>query len=523
MKFRNVLPVVIVMLAVVARLVPGPRTIDDSYITFRYARNILVGDGFVYNPGERVLGTTTPLYTGVMVILGAVSGGPDAPFAQLAWLLNAGLDGLTCLLLLKLGKQLNVVWAGRAAAVVWAVLPYSVTFAIGGLETSLLVLLMTGAMLSFIQSRFTAASGLAAAAMLTRPDALLLIGPLVLARLLTAENLPFYRMTRQQNPSSGLSWQELAVFGLPGLAWALFAWGYFGSPLPHSITAKAAAYRLDDLEALIRFLQHYAAPFMAELTFGARWIMLGLFLYPFLFLVGSRALVRQSPQLWPWLIYPWLYFGVYAAANPLVFRWYLTPPLPAYIFGILAGLQHILGLAAVKSAPTVARTHWSMALRQAAMFVPVLFVLNGWEAKPDHGLGGPAPQMAWYELELTYRQAAASLRADPSIRPDAVLAAGDVGVLGFDTDLPILDTVGLISPEAVAYYPTESEYYVNAYAISPDLILDHKPDLVILLEVYAREGLFKNGEFLESYRLREKIDTTIYGSDGMLIFERVVP
>ena len=36
---------------------------DDAFITYRYARNISNGLGFVYNYGEKVLGTTTPLFT----------------------------------------------------------------------------------------------------------------------------------------------------------------------------------------------------------------------------------------------------------------------------------------------------------------------------------------------------------------------------------------------------------------------------------------------------------------------------
>ncbi|MCC6188386.1 MAG: hypothetical protein IT318_05100, partial [Anaerolineales bacterium] len=47
-------------LALAARLLAGPRTIDDAFITFRYARNLLAGSGLVFNPGENVLGTTTP-------------------------------------------------------------------------------------------------------------------------------------------------------------------------------------------------------------------------------------------------------------------------------------------------------------------------------------------------------------------------------------------------------------------------------------------------------------------------------
>jgi hypothetical protein len=46
------LPLAIFLLALGARLLPGARTIDDSYITYRYVQNILAGNGFVYNPGE---------------------------------------------------------------------------------------------------------------------------------------------------------------------------------------------------------------------------------------------------------------------------------------------------------------------------------------------------------------------------------------------------------------------------------------------------------------------------------------
>lgn len=61
---------------------------DDAYITYRYARNIATGHGFVYNGGEAVLGTTTPLYTLLLAGLAHVS--PDLVlgshvFGVLAW------------------------------------------------------------------------------------------------------------------------------------------------------------------------------------------------------------------------------------------------------------------------------------------------------------------------------------------------------------------------------------------------------------------------------------------------------
>ena len=150
--------------------------------------------------------------------------------------------------------------------------------------------------------------------------------------------------------------------------------------------------------------------------------------------------------------------------------------------------------------------------------MPFTLTIRGWVLRPDHGIDRPAPEMAWYKLELLYKQAAQTLSSD--LNPDTVLAAGDVGVLGYSTSARILDTVGLNSVETLKYYPLDSSYYVINYAVPPDLILDNLPDFIVLLEVYGRNGLFKDQYFWENYSLLEKIPTDIYSSDGMLIFAR---
>ena len=95
-----------------------------------------------------------------------------------------------------------------------------------------------------------------------------------------------------------------------------------------------------------------------------------------------------------------------------------------------------------------------------------------------------------------------------------------MGVLGFYTPGRILDTVGLNSPVSTRYYPLPPDQYVINYAIPAQLILDQRPDFMVILEVYGRNTLMKNAQFLQQYQLLEKIDTDLYGSEGMLIFER---
>jgi 4-amino-4-deoxy-L-arabinose transferase-like glycosyltransferase len=57
----------------------GPQPIDDAFITYRYARSLTSGAGFVYNLGEKVLGTTTPLYTLILSAFAFIFGSRSIP------------------------------------------------------------------------------------------------------------------------------------------------------------------------------------------------------------------------------------------------------------------------------------------------------------------------------------------------------------------------------------------------------------------------------------------------------------
>jgi len=525
------LTALIVLLALAARLIPGPRTIDDSYITFRYARNLLAGEGFVYNPGQPVQGTTTPLYTFMMAGIGLLTGGAEANFPLNALVLNALADAATCFLLIRLGRRTGAEWPGLAAALAWAVAPFSVTFAIGGLETSVYVLLLTGLALAYAEQRRALTGLLGALAILTRPDAVILVGPLILDRLVRA-------VRKTDEP---LSARELLAFLAPTLGWAAFAALTFGSPIPHSVQAKAGAYILPANDALIRLIQHYATPFMEQNLLGsALAVGLGLVLYPFLYMIGARRIYRREARLLGWLLYPALYFITFALPNPLIFRWYLTPPLPVYFFGILAGVETLVmgknwySVSGMRDSatppsspvnPNTELTNTALPKRRTRLILlgfllilPTLLLLTEWRIHPDHGLNRPAPEMAWYKLELLYRQAADFLA--PQMSPGDVLAAGDVGVLGYYTPARILDTVGLNSPETLAYYPLDPKYYVINYAVAPDLITDQQPDWVVILEVYGRLGLLPDLRFQAQYELVKTLDTDIYGSEGMLIYRK---
>jgi hypothetical protein len=490
------------LLAIVVRVMAGPRVIDDAYILFRYAQNLLAGNGFVFNPGEPVFGITTPLFGGLLAALAAVSGGTGAPFPSLALGVNAVADAGTCWLLIALGRRLDRPTAGILAALVWAVAPMSVTFAIGGMETSVFILLMTATLYFHSSRRPVAAAGFAGLSLITRPEALILVVLLVLERIRQAWST---RRTAGAYPPVRLS--EVAAFLAPVGGWALLGWIAYGSPIPQSIVAKAAAYHLPAEAGFVRLLQHFATPFLEELAFGPSAIAVGIVLYLVLFSLGAMTTIRLRAETWPIFAYPAAYFLAFSIANPLIFRWYLAPPLPMFILGIFVG---VVRLAADLRRPALAWAFGAAAL---------LLTLNGWTLRPDSGPMRPAPQMAFVGLEELYTDVGRRLNA--VVAPHEVVAAGDIGAIGFFSQARILDLLGLISPQVVPYYPLPDEDYVINFAVSSQAIEDLRPDYVVILEVYGRETVLQDPGFLHAYRLLETVPTGLYGSRGMLVFQRM--
>jgi hypothetical protein len=339
-RTKILLGILIAVLAFSARILPGPRTIDDAFITFRYARNLLEGNGPVFNPGQRVLGSTTPLYMGILAAVALPLGGSAAPFPEIALLINAFADALTCLLLIRVGSSLHSPAAGWAAALLWAVSPMSVTFAAGGLETSVYILLLISVLYCRLRGKLNAMSVLAGLAFLTRPDALILVA-LIWAELA-------FSFLRQNGFRTGLGklFRASLPFLLIVIGWSTFAVFYYGTLLPNSMLAKSVVYRMGPGAGLIRMIQQYGTPFFEQLTFGSRILIITGPLYLFLSILGiySAEKLRPGAGAAAGLAFPWLYFVVFSAANPLIFRWYLAPPLPFLFLSIFVGLATLLGL-----------------------------------------------------------------------------------------------------------------------------------------------------------------------------------
>jgi hypothetical protein len=498
-------------LAFLLRLIPGPRIVDDAYITFRYARNVIAGHGLVYNVGEPVLGTTTPLYTTLLASLSAVLGMDDLPV--LAWIVNALVDAVGVALVGWLGRRLTgsrIVSMG--AALLWAAAPFSVTFAIGGLETSVVITLLLGAFALLVARQDSGSAILLGLATLTRPDSMIAALPVFGMVAWPWLRDRVYQRSLADNRPSRFPLRPAIAFLATLTPWLIFASLTYGSPLPNSIAAKSVAYRLPDEAALIRLVQHAATPFHEHLI-HPRLPLVGIFVYMGLYAVGALHVSRKDRRTVALFSYPPLYLAVYAIANPLIFRWYLSPPVPVYFLGILAGIWALAGVLPWLSGSD-RRRNFSVA---TVTLMALALQVNAWTAEPPGPPARPGPKMAWIELETLYSRVAADIAPELEASSGR-LAAGDIGVLGWFTEAPILDLVGLITPRASDYYPLEEDAYVISYAVSPELVLAERPEMIVILEVYGRKTLSMDADFQQAYEVWREYPTNIYGSTAMQVY-----
>jgi hypothetical protein len=211
-----------------------------------------------------------------------------------------------------------------------------------------------------------------------------------------------------------------------------------------------------------------------------------------------------------------LYLIAFSIMNPVIFRWYLTPMMPAYILSILIGLW-------VVSNGIASRLKEARALSVGFSAVGILLVgilLNTWTLHPDHEPDRPAPDMAWHQIELYYQQVGEALRRDCGITENTVVAAGDIGAVGYYSRAHILDTVGLVTPEISNYYPLDPDLPIEGsnYAVPPAIIYDYEPDYIVFMEMFVRNGLAKESRFTNQYPEIAMIPTDFYGT-GMIVYE----
>ena len=202
---------------------------EDAFITFRYAQQLVAGEGLVFNSGERVEGYSCFLWVLLLALSQTISG---LPLELLARLLG-GAAALGAVLVSYLLARRIAGGDARCGVAAAALLACSGSFAAygpSGMETPLYALLCLLALLFAVQARIRTAGLMAGLALMTRPDGVLLLAVLGGWSLLRAR------------PDGRARWRSLIPLAIPLglllLPWTAWRLWYYGHLIPNALAAK---------------------------------------------------------------------------------------------------------------------------------------------------------------------------------------------------------------------------------------------------------------------------------------------
>jgi hypothetical protein len=452
--------------------------LDDSWIHQTYARNLAQRGEWAFVPGIPSAGSTSPLWTALLAGGYLIS---SIPYAWTYFLGMLSLSGLA-----YFGERLfgeiehHLTKSAPVAGIFLAIEWHLVWAAASGMET---ILFAFGIVLIFFllaqrRSNWGWIGFLIGACAWVRPDGVTLMGPAFFI-------LIFSQQAGRVILNGGI---RLSIgFATGFLPYIFFNRMVSGGWFPNTFYAKQAEYAIyQQIPLLERFISLAVLPLI-----GAGVLLLPGMLYVLWASIKRRHALLLAMALW------WFgYTGLYAVKLPLAYQHgrYLMPAMPVYFILGLVGTVWLL-----RQIPWRGRLQFIGTCGTAAAIASVslaFFVVGANVYGRDVGV---------IDTEMVRTAHWVAAETDQ----DALIAAHDIGALGFFGQRQLVDLAGLISPEVIPFIRDETrlEAYLDEKKIDYLVTFpDWYPQLIQRGEaIYTTGGTFAieaGGENMVVYRWR---------------------
>jgi hypothetical protein len=454
---------------------------DDAFITLRYASNLIQGNGFVFNPGERVLGTTSPAHALLLATLGGLIGVERLVTAAVA--MNAAWILLTAAAAFLLLRGLGLRTPIPELAAVWLLLcPQMLEMGLGGMESCLFAFVAVATLALAVHHWWACSAVLGVLTFLVRPEGALVL--MVVGLIWWRSGRPRARVVAALTAS---------LLG----TWAIAGGLYFGSPIPQSVLAKVQASGSVATGSTATRLAAEAVAWLfggrvnaAAVVFGPREVLVAVLTV----LLGAAAISAvkrghvRTEGLWlpVWL---GLITAIYALANPFWFPWYAMMVLIPWWLSFVVGI----GGCEAELQRLTPRWSWAppavMAILVATQIAgaAAVMLLPNW---PATAYGVSTPYRARI---LSYAEAARWLNENAT-EGSAVLSS-EIGMLGYRYHRgPIVDAWGLVTPDVAGAGASH-----RPGSIESGLVQARRPSFVVVLPKFV-DRLSASPWFAANYR-----------------------
>jgi hypothetical protein len=396
--------------------------LDDSWIHLTYARNLAFYGQWAYQLGHPSAGSTAPLWTFLLAL------GFWMHLAPYFWTYLLGgltLLGLGVLAELTVRRLLPAYtprypWVGIFFSLEWHLL----WAAVSGMETLLQALILFSVITALMTNsrRYLILGLLTGLSIWVRPDGLTLIGPVLLTVLFLEETLT----------GKGRSLVNYFIgLGFLFIPYLMFNYSLSGTPMPNTFYAKQIEYAAWQARPVADRL----VVLLVQLLTGPSVLLLpGV--------IGFVVLAIRR-HAWPEIAgFIWCmgYLLVYILRLPAYQHGrYLMPAMPIFfLFGLL-GYYEFKASSLFGRNNRMVKTVWRLSL---ALLTVAFVGLGARSYGEDVGL-------IQSEMVVTAKWVAVNLP------PSAIVAAHDIGALGYYDHHELIDLAGLISPEVIPFMRDE--------------------------------------------------------------------
>lgn len=409
--------------------------LDDAWIHQTYARNLALRGEWAFLPGQPSGGSTAPLWSALLAIGFRLKLSPYIWTYLLGALLlwSAAALGEYAVRLLAPAYRPRFPWAGATLALEW----HLVWAADSGMETLLSALLALAVFVLLLDDsrRFLTVGLLTGLSVWARPDGVTLLAPAALTVLLV-------------EPTGSKRLRGLAALAL-GLAGPfalnlLFNLAVTSSVWPNTFYAKQAEYAAYlQLPLWQRFGQQLLQPLVG----------VGIVLLPGAVWMAALAIRERQWGALSFTLWVLGFLGLYALRLPVAYQHgrYVIPAMPAFF---VLGLTGFAALTAPKPARwnRIVSSSW----KSAAGLLLIIFY--------GRGAFAYAQDVAVIESEMVTM----AVWVSENVPAGALVAAHDIGALGYFGDHELVDLAGLISPDVIPFIRDEPRLadYLNQRGVS---------------------------------------------------------
>lgn len=413
--------------------------LDDSWIHQTYARNLAGRGEWAFIPGQPSAGATSPFWVLLLSIGYLFKLSPFLWSFLLGWttLLALGFTGFILFRLLLPERKDWAIWAGLVLIFEW----HMVWVAASGMETALFAavcFVCLGVVLApphkTKPSRAWLVSGLLAGlSVWLRPEGLTLLVPVAITVMLSEKFL---------NQKLHAIAMLVIGFALLFLPYLLFNYEISESVWPNTFYAKQSEYRaLQTQPILSRLVLQVWQPLIG----------MGLLLLPGLLHYLNRTVKQRNWR--PLVCVAWviLFLLLFALRLPVVYQHgrYAMPVLPVFLLLAFTGMAVWIKPKEKRSL----RRNVGIAWRQSVVVLGLAMYLI---AAPAY-----AADVGFIQTEMV----AAAYWINANTEANALIAAHDIGALGYFADRQLLDLAGLVSPDVIPFIRDENRLadYLDEY------------------------------------------------------------